>query len=332
MKKSLSLFLSVAIIAITLCSCSFIKDKDALASYQYTDTEGNTHEYQTDDKGKVVTEKGGDKKETTTSSADPSAEGLTVLVTDANGEPVTDKNGNAVTSQVNVEDLVNSLTSTTTTTKKGGKTTTTKKGQTTTTTSPYNSSEDDLLDEGSKINKTNLKGTVIDPIVKTKTYTLDTVVKTTEMDMPTVFTFKGDDFAASIALNLSDALNIEARVLSKDKKYYMVLPTLGMYGELDKETFGEFSSASSSLTNTASYVKSTKVKSGSTTYTCEEYKTKEGVVIKYYFNEKNEWKRWEVIDKDDVSVFEIKSFTKGAKESLFKISSVYKKVDLSEFL
>ena len=210
--------------------------------------------------------------------------------------------------------------------------TTNKGGSSTSTTAPYGSSEDDLLDDGKKTNKTNLKATVIDAVVKTGNYTLDTTVKSGDMDVPTVFTFKGKDFAASLTMPMGST-KIEARVFSKDDKYYMAMPTLmgtGIYGELDEETFEDYSSASGSISQDATYVKSTTVKDGSTTLTCEEYKAKDGTVIKYYFNSKKEWKRWEIIDSEGgVSVFIINSLAKGAKESLFQISSKWKKMDLT---
>ena len=99
------------------------------------------------------------------------------------------------------------------------------------------------------------------------------------------------------------------------------------YGEIDKETFGDFSSSTEIMNKKATYVKSTKVKNGSETYTCEEYKASDGTIIKYYFNSKNEWKRWETIDGDTVGVFVINSFGKGAKSSLFEISKFWIKDD-----
>lgn len=329
MKRGLCLFLSVAVMAITLCSCSFIKDKDAVASLTYTDSQGQTHQYKTDENGKAVTNKNGEKE--TTAAEDIDSDSMNyVAVTDKNGEYVTNKDGTVVTSKVDWSELAEQMTTPESTASSNG---TTKKGSSSSsTTAPYGSSEDDLLGDGNKTNKTNLKATVIDKVVKTGNYTLDTVVKSGDMNVPTVFTFKGKDFAASLTMPMGST-NIEARVFSKDGKYYMAMPTLmgtGIYGELDEETFEDYSSASGSLAQNASYVKSTKVKDGSTTLTCEEYKAKDGTVIKYYFDSKNQWKRWEVIDSEGgVSVFIINSFSKGARDSMFEISKRWKKMDLT---
>ena len=62
MKKSLCLILSAAVIALTLCSCSIIKDKDVLKDYQYTDANGNTYQYATDADGNIVTKEDGGKE------------------------------------------------------------------------------------------------------------------------------------------------------------------------------------------------------------------------------------------------------------------------------
>ena len=56
MKKSLCLVLSVLLIAVSLCSCSMIKDENALDEYTYVDAQGNTHEYATDTQGEVITQ------------------------------------------------------------------------------------------------------------------------------------------------------------------------------------------------------------------------------------------------------------------------------------
>lgn len=330
MKRGLCIFLSVAVIAATLCSCSFIKDKDAVASLTYTDSQGQTHQYKTDEDGKAVTDKNGEKVTTASDEIDSDSMNY-VAVTDKNGEYVTNKDGSVVTSKVDWSDIADQMTATQSTGSSDGSDN--KGSSSSSTTAPFGSSEDDLLDNGQTTNKTNLKSKVIDSVVKTGNYTLDTVVKSGDMNVPTVFTFKGKDFAASLIMQMSSSVKMEARVFSKDGKYYMAMPTLmgtGIYGELDEDTFEDYSSASGSISQDATYVKSTKVKDGATTYTCEEYKSKDGTVIKYYFNSKNQWKRWEIIDSEGgVSVFIINSLTKGAKDSLFEISSKWKKMDLS---
>lgn len=330
MKKSLCLILSAAVIALTLCSCSIIKDKDVLESYQYTDAKGNTYQYATDADGNIVTKEDGGK-ETTSQSASASDSGtgdMTVLVTDENGEYVTNKDGTPVTSKLDTNALMEAaekMMGETTTTKKNsssGSSSTKKNESTTKAASNTGSSSNDLLDEGSKTGKTNLKETVIDPVMKTGTFTVECNLIADSVSMPTTLAFKGNDFSFTVKMS-----GIDFRVFSNNGKYYLALPSLGRYGEIDKSTFGDFSSSSEIMNKKATYVKSTKVKNGSETYTCEEYKTSDGTTVKYYFNSKNEWKRWETVDGDTVGVFVINSFTKGAKSSLFEVSKFWVKDD-----
>ena len=178
MKKSLCLILSAAVIALTLCSCSIIKDKDVLKDYQYTDANGNTYQYATDADGNIVTKEDGGKETTTKSASASGAGDMTVLVTDENGEYVTNKDGSAVTSKLDSSALMEAAEKMMgeTTTKKGSSSgnSSTKKNDTTTKVSGgTGSSSKDLLDDGTKTNKTNLKEKVIDPVIKSGTFTVE---------------------------------------------------------------------------------------------------------------------------------------------------------------
>ena len=75
------------------------------------------------------------------------------------------------------------------------------------------------------------------------------------------------------------------------------------------------------------FVGSSKVKDGTKTLTCEEYKTDDGAVIKYYFDGKT-WVRLEMQSGDQITVLEITSFKGSVDSSLFSLSG-YKKQDLS---
>lgn len=330
MKKSLCLVLSVLLIAVSLCSCSMIKDENALNEYTYVDAQGNTHEYATDTQGEVVTQENGVKETTSSttktggSNTDPMMN-ITVYATDANGEAVTDKKGELVTSNWNMEELLDEMTKTTTTKK-------TKPGETTTTGSGLagslgTSTEDDLLGDGSKTEKTNLKATVVDPIIKGGKYTLKTTVVAQDAKMPMTWCFNGEEFAVSLSYQ-----TIGARVFTEKGKTYLLIPMFAMYMEVESETSEDIQKPNSDLTGKLTYVKSTKVKDGKTTYTCEEYKTSDGKINKYYFNEKNEWKRWEVIDDKEITVFVIDSLSTSVDKSMFKIPKTFKKVDADKVL
>ncbi len=333
MKKGLCLFLSILLIAVSFCSCSMIKDDAVLDEYTYVDEQGETHEYATDPQGEIVTQKGGEKETTSSTKKNDSADSLGLdnyafYATDTNGENVTNKDGSLVTTQVDWEGIMNEMTNTTTT----------KKGQTGTQNAnpapDFNgalegSDKDDLLEEGDKTSKTNLKEKYIDPVVKTGKYTLSATVVAQDIKMPMTMCLNGKDYSASLTMSMG-ALKISARVFSKNGKYYAVIPMFGMYSEMNEETSEDISNPSGDLTSSATYVKSTKVKDGSVTYTCEEFKTKDGKTIKYYFNEKNEWKRWEVISGSAISVFEISSFKGTVDKSMFEIPKGLKKVDFDK--
>lgn len=329
MKKGLCLVLSVFLIAVSLCSCSMIKDENALDEYTYVDAQGETHEYATDADGEVVTQENGVKETTSSTSAKEGSStdammNITVYATDENGENVTDKNGELVTSNWDMEQLLNEMTKTTTTKE-------TKPGETTTEAglagSLGSSTEDDLLDDGKKTETTSLKSTVVDPIIKGGKYTLKTKIIAQDTEMPMTWCFNGDEFAVSLSYQ-----TIGARVFTEKGKTYLLIPMFAMYMEVEPETSEDIQKPNSDLTGKLTYVKSTKVKDGKTTYTCEEYKTSDGKTNKYYFNEKNEWKRWEVIDGDEITVFVIESLTTKVDSSMFKIPLGYKKVDADTVL
>lgn len=307
-----------------------IKDEDALKDYTYVDAQGNTHEYATDTQGEIVTEENGQKATTTAATKAGSSSGeevdFEVYATDKNGENITDKDGNLVTTQIDFNAIINEMTNTTTgKSSSGGSTSGGLTG------SLESSDKDDLLEEGDKTSKTSLKSKVIDPVIKGKKYTLDTTIIAQDMEMPMVMCINGKEYAASLDMAMG-SLSISARVFSKEGKYYLVIPMFGMYSEVDDETSADISNPSGDLTVSSSYVKSTKVKDGSTTYTCEEYKTSDGKTVKYYFNEKNEWKRWEVIDGEEISVFVINSFSATVNKSMFEIPKRLKKVDFDTLL
>ena len=238
MKKSLCLILSAAVIALTLCSCSIIKDKDVLKDYQYTDANGNTYQYATDADGNIVTKEDGGKETTTKSASASGAGDMTVLVTDENGEYVTNKDGSAVTSKLDSSALMEAAEKMMgeTTTKKGSSSgnSSTKKNDTTTKVSGgTGSSSKDLLDDGTKTNKTNLKEKVIDPVIKSGTFTVECNLIADSVSMPTTLAFRGNDFSFTVKMS-----GLDFRVFSNNGKYYLALPSLGRYGEIDKETFG----------------------------------------------------------------------------------------------
>ena len=240
-------------------------------------------------------------------------------VTDTNGETVTDAQGVPVTVP------------------------TTKKGETTTSTAPTttppagsqgsledlgnfdpNASEEDLLDEGTETTKTTLRDDIITEIVSDKKFTISMTVIGNGTEIPTKVTMDGDKFAASLSMS-----GIDAKVINQDGKTYMAFNYMGMkmYMETDEDSTGLGDLMSPSADADQVYVKTTTVKDGNKTYTCEEYKNSDGVVTKYYF-EGQKWVRQEVIDGETISICEINEINNTVDNSIFSLAG-YTKLDES---
>ena len=335
MKKGLCLFLCMVTVAVTMCSCKSVKNKDAISDYTYVDSNGKVQVYQTDENGEVATDENGENVTTTTSqNSDASADSgidMKVYVTDENGEYVTGKDGKPVQENFDVNKMLQSygdleaLMPSTTTAKAGGSSSnkTTKTTKTTVPTTVKDNTKEELLDEGSKTSNTTLMKTVVEPVIKSGTFTIDGSIKAEGMDVATTFALRrSKDY--SLTFNVG---GFGIRVFSNNGKYYIALIARASYSEIPEDEFEGYKDMTDAFNaKDMKYVKTTKVKDGAITYTCEEYKSDDGT-IKYYFNSKNEWKRMEIIDGDSAFIWKINSFKNTAKASLFEVSPFWKKND-----
>lgn len=319
MKKSLSIVLCIFMIATTFCSCKFIKSKENMAEYTTTEKESVTFNQTVTEETESSSESSESKKDKTTGKS----EAVTIYVTDKNGEYVTNKKGEKVTEIFDVESLESQLASELekqSTTKSGSSSTNDLLGDT-------QSSKEDLLPEGSKTNNTTLMKTKIEPVLKSGTYTIKGSIKTGGQSINTTVAFRnsGKDFSVTASMS-----GFSIKAFSADGKYYIAFPMFAKYAEVSQEEIGDMSAMTDNFkAKNATYVKTTTVKDGKTTYTCEEYKNDSGTV-KYYFDSKNEWKRMEVIQDSDVFVWEISSFTNKADSSLFAAKGMIKDNSLFE--
>lgn len=297
-------------VVLTFSSCKFIKSKEDIKPDDTTTSVGTT----------AVTEK------TEETSADENTAGdgesITVFVTDKDGEIVTNKDGSAKTEKVDLEQLEKELEKeleNQSTTKSGTKTT--KKSGDTSADLGTQSSEEDLLPDGTKTNNTTLTKTIIEPVLKSGTYTIKGNIKAEGQAIGAQIAFRnGKDYSVQVSMSV-----FSVRVFCNNGKYYMALPSMGKYAEIAAEDVGDIGDMSESFkANDAKYVKTTTVKDGKQTYTCEEYKTSTGTA-KYYFNSKNEWKRMEIIEDDTILVWEITSFAKAADKTLFEVNKLWMK-------
>ena len=178
------------------------------------------------------------------------------------------------------------------------------------------SNEKDLVDKGTEIKKTTLRDDVIIKALESGKFTLNMTLKAaSNADTPVVLVSNGDKIAADMTMNGS-----KVRMIIDNDGVYVVLPTAKMYVKMSSDEIGNMDELKNIASSDGTYVGSTKVKINGEDHTCEEYKSSDGTVIKYYFNSKKEWKRMEVISEDEVAIYEITSFSNKADESIFSLN------------
>ncbi len=249
-------------------------------------------------------------------------------VTDANGEVVTNADGVKQTQPVTTTDTNGADASTAGSSKADGTTNPTSGSNGVTPIAPDlenfnpNASKEDLLDEGTKVQKTTLRDDVIVKTIKDKKFTMTMTVLGQGTEIPTTVTMDGDNFGATLNLN-----GMDSKVINKDGKTYVAFNYSGMkmYLETESESVGMEDIMTPQAGDDQKYVKTTTVKDGGKTLTCEEYKTDDGIVTKFYFEGKK-WVRQETIDGDTISICEIKDFKNTVDNSVFDLKG-YTKLD-----
>lgn len=249
-------------------------------------------------------------------------------VTDTNGEVVTNEDGVKQTQPVTTTDTNGTDASTAGSSKVDGATNPTSGSNGVTPIAPDlenfnpNASKEDLLDEGTKVQKTTLRDDIIAKTIKDKKFTMTMTVLGQGTEIPTTVTMDGDKFGATLNLN-----GIDSKVISKDGKTYVAFNYSGMkmYMETESESIGMEDIMTPQAGDDQKYVKTTTVKDNGKTYTCEEYKTDDGIVTKFYFEGKK-WVRQETIDGDTISICEIKDFKNTVDNSVFDLKG-YTKLD-----
>ncbi len=249
-------------------------------------------------------------------------------VTNANGEVVTNEDGVKQTQPVTTTDADGTDASTAGSSKADGTTNPTSGSNGTIPTVPDlenfnpNASKEDLLDEGTKVQKTTLRDDIIAKTIKDKKFTMTMTVLGQGTEIPTTVTMDGDKFGATLNLN-----GIDSKVINKDGKTYVAFNFSGMkmYLETESESIGMEDIMTPQAGDDQKYVKTTTVKDNGKTYTCEEYKTDDGIVTKFYFEGKK-WVRQETIDGDTISICEIKDFKNTVDNSVFDLKG-YTKLD-----
>lgn len=177
------------------------------------------------------------------------------------------------------------------------------------------SDKKDLISGGTEIKKTSMRDEIIAKTLKSGKFTLKMKMKTSSgVDNPVSLVFNGKKFAADITLN-----DMQVRAIFDNDNVYMVFPALKVYFKTSSDEAGNIGDLTNITDSNATYVGSTKVTVNGTEYTCEEYKSDDDSVVKYYFSSKKEWKRMEIINGEDVSIFEIESLSDKVDESVFSL-------------
>lgn len=177
------------------------------------------------------------------------------------------------------------------------------------------SDKKDLISGGTEIKKTSMRDEIIAKTLKSGKFTLKMKMKTSSgVDNPVSLVFNGKKFAADITLN-----DMQVRAIFDNDNFYMVLPALKVYIKTSSDEAGNIGDLTNITDSNATYVGSTKVTVNGTEYTCEEYKSDNDSVVKYYFSSKKEWKRMEIINGEDVSIFEIELLSNKVDESVFSL-------------
>lgn len=177
------------------------------------------------------------------------------------------------------------------------------------------SDKKDLISDGTSIKKTSLRDDVIAKTLKSGKFTIKMTLQTaSDGTMPVTLVSNGKKLAADMTIE-----GAMIRAIFDNGTAYIVLPNAKLYFQMSSEDLGSIGDFSSMVDSNGTYVSSTKVTKNGVEYTCEEYKSDDGTIIKYYFA-KNEWKRMEVITDEEVAIYEIDTLSSKADESVFSLS------------
>ena len=147
------------------------------------------------------------------------------------------------------------------------------------------SDKKDLISGGTEIKKTSMRDEVIAKTLKSGKFTLKMKMKTSSgVDNPVSLISNGKKVAADITLN-----DMQVRVIFDNDGLYMALPELKVYMKTSSDDVGNIGDLTNITDSDAKYVGSKK------------------------------WKRMEIINGEDVSIFEIESLSSKVDENVFSL-------------
>ncbi|MBQ7580947.1 MAG: hypothetical protein IJU39_06550 [Clostridia bacterium] len=290
-------------------------------------------EYVTDANGEYVTDKDGNIETTVIDDENVSVE----YVTDKDGKKTIDENGEYVTVLHMLRDV--------TVTDANGKVVTSKQEVANTTASiddmeSYTSVEAETTVSVGEATKTSerLFETKVLSILKSGVFTMKMTFTgnlegTGNVAMPAVLAYDtpNNRFYMETSLGV-----IKLKCIVKDGKMYLVMPSIKSYSVSDyTDEDGEMGDMMKEMTESisssnAKYVCTTETKYNNVDCICEEYK-EDNLTYRYFF-QKNDQKfvRMELIDGDsgETTVVNIDTLVPGILDSYYQVPSGYQQIDL----
>ncbi len=154
------------------------------------------------------------------------------------------------------------------------------------------------------------------------------IIDGVESNVPMSWAKSGNNLLIETSMPVDGNGNsMKASILYKDKKCYMIMPTMKLYAEVPGETFDELFNPEifeEEIEDSTVYDASYEVKVDGKTYSCDVYKSKDGLTTtKNYFDNKGNPIRVEIISENDTTIWEITELKNTADASVFNIPLGY---------
>ncbi len=162
--------------------------------------------------------------------------------------------------------------------------------------------------------KNTYKAELVDPIMKTRSYTLVTSTDIDGKSTDVTFMIDGKDICVN---TVTDGITVRMLLLSG--KTYLVIPTnkiplfKGVYTDIE-EDIGLDTDETAAL----EYVNTEKVIAKGEEYICENYRHPDGTITQYYFKD-GKWAMMGTVTNGAVETQEIVEFKAGVDKSLFTL-------------
>lgn len=164
---------------------------------------------------------------------------------------------------------------------------------------------------------TNYKETKIDPVIKSKKFTMETSVTEDGVTYPMTIMIDGNNLCVEMSVN-----GIKARLLLLNGKAYCAFPLLFAYTEVtmdDIPSLDDFGFETKTV-----YVYTVNEVIGGKTYEKEMYLSEDGKTQYNYYFLNGEWKYLETVTRSGREMQPITGFKAGVNASYFSLSGMMK--------